>query len=51
MTNLARYIDKQHRELKNTPESAKNSKKEAIIKSYQEAGIMTANGTIKPAYK
>ena len=51
MTNLARYIDKQHKELKDAPAAALPSKKAAIIKSYKAAGIMTARGTIKPAFK
>lgn len=51
MTKLAKYIEKQLNELKNTPKEALKSKKEAIIISYKQAGIMTQDGVIKKEFR
>ncbi len=55
MTNLAMYIQKQIKDLKN--DRAANggiisaSKKSAIITSYKQAGIMTSGGQIRKEFR
>jgi len=51
MTKLAMYIEKQLNDLKNTPKEALKSKREAIIVSYKQAGIMTPDGVIRKEFR
>lgn len=52
MTNLTMYIQEQIKDLKKPHSAAtRKNKRSAIIKSYNQAGIMTESGKIRKEFK